>query len=662
MQNITVKRLIKLFIVFLIIIIVGITVFESIENNNIESVESKAPQNFPSTSLKEVFLNLEQKKSYDEEIISNVCRFIDNRYDASDFKTISLLRFIYSPHYALTEKNKKEIELTLLNFKYWMSDGSNDSMCYWSENHQILFSVSEYLAGQMFSDKIFTQTGFTGKQHKQRAKKRILIWLEQRWNYGFSEWYSNQYYVEDIAALANLIDFCDDEEIVEKSKIIMDLIIYDIASQSFYGNFTSTTTRAYEKNRKSGEGNALRAVIDSIWDYNLNFDNRLGLEMNFLAMKNYTIPKVLYLIGKDRNTVEIKSSSGIKLSEINDLGFNKVDDASIMMQWGMEAFTNSEVVSNTLDIIETYDMYSNEFLNDFTKLNYTLLKKSGLIAPIIFFINPQTNGIAMQQGDNYTFKTKDYMVATAMNYYPGNFGDQHHIQSITLSDDVCIYNTHPAVKEEEKGLNGNSPTYWVGYGYLPDAVQYKNVAMSIYKLPKRSGILKAPILDYTYTWFPTEKFDAWQIDNNMAFAKKNSSYLAIISNNDLNLYEKNRLIQEGKDTFWIYELSSCEDFESFDSFKEYIKSNKVIYNDGNLEYINGSLDLNLIYDKAFFINDEIQRFDYDRFDSPYVKAKRGDSEIVFNYKDEKLVLNFEKQKREFQSENVKIKYTPSNVN
>ncbi|MDC7244180.1 MAG: hypothetical protein PQJ44_09895 [Sphaerochaetaceae bacterium] len=102
MQNITVKRLIKLFIVFLIIIIVGITVFESIENNNIESVESKAPQNFPSTSLKEVFLNLEQKKSYDEEIISNVCRFIDNRYDASDFKTISLLRFIYSPHYALT--------------------------------------------------------------------------------------------------------------------------------------------------------------------------------------------------------------------------------------------------------------------------------------------------------------------------------------------------------------------------------------------------------------------------------------------------------------------------------------------------------------------------------------------------------------------------------
>ncbi|MDC7244181.1 MAG: hypothetical protein PQJ44_09900 [Sphaerochaetaceae bacterium] len=54
-----------------------------------------------------------------------------------------------------------------------MSDGSNDSMCYWSENHQILFSVSEYLAGQMFSDKIFTQTGFTGKQHKQRAKKEF---------------------------------------------------------------------------------------------------------------------------------------------------------------------------------------------------------------------------------------------------------------------------------------------------------------------------------------------------------------------------------------------------------------------------------------------------------------------------------------------------------
>lgn len=662
MHKIKVKKLVKIVVICLIIIATVITLLDIKENNSIESVESSPPKTFPSTSLKNVFLNLEQGLDYDEAQITNACLYVDNRFDGSDFRTITLLRFIYSDSYALSEKNRKEIETTLLNFKYWMSDGGDDSMCYWSENHQILFATSEYLAGQMFSDKIFTQTRLTGEQHKKRAEKRILTWLEQRWIYGFSEWYSNQYYVEDIAAIANLIDFSENEEIVTKSKIIMDLIIYDIASQSFYGNFTSTTTRAYENNRKSGEGNALRAVIDSIWNLDLNWDDRLGLEMNFLAMKNYSVPKVLYLIGNDRSTVEIKSSSGIKLSEIEELGYNKVDDPSIMMQWGMEAFTNKEVVSNTLDILDEYNMYSNEFLNDFTQLNYTLLKKSGLIAPIIFHLNPQTNGIAMQQGDNYTYKTKDYMVATAMNYYPGSFGDQHHIQSATLSKDISIYNTHPAVEEGKNGLNGNSPTYWVGYGYLPDAVQYKNISMSLYRLPQKEGILQAPIIDYTYSWFETDKFDMWEIEGNMAFAKKNSAYIAILGKSEFDLYEKNRLIQEGKDSYWIYELSSVDDFDSFDSFKSSIKLSKVIYNDGTLEYLKDGLDLKLIYDKEFIINNEVQSFDYDRFDSPYVKAKRGKREINFEFNGESLYLNFENQKRSSTSDNVEIVYNPADTN
>ncbi len=662
MRKNNVKKFIIVVVVLLLSLAVIITLLDIKENNNLISVKSTPSETFPSTSLKSVFLNLEQGLDYNEDQITNACLYVDNRYDGSDFKTITLIRFLYSDNYALSEKNRKEIETSLLNFKYWMSDGGDDSMCYWSENHQILFAASEYLAGQMFNDKIFTQTGLTGEQHKLRAEKRILTWLDQRWTYGFSEWYSNQYYVEDIAAIANLIDFSENEEIVEKSKIVMDLIIYDIASQSFYGNFTSTTTRAYEKNRKSGEGNALRAVVDSIWNYGLNKDDRLGLEMNFLSMKNYSVPKVLYLIGKDHSNVEIKSSSGVKLSELKDLGFNNVDDSSIMMQWGMEAFTNGEVVSNTIDIIDKYNMYSNAFLKDFSQLNYTLLKKSGLIAPIISLINPQTNGIAMQQGDNYTYKTKDYMVATAMNYYPGSFGDQHHIQSATLSNDICVYNTHPAVEEGENGIHGNSPTYWVGYGYLPDAVQYKNIAMSIYQLPQKAGILQSPIIDYTYSWFPTEKFDQWEVDGNIAFGKKNSAYIAIVAKNNLELYENDRLIQKGKDTYWITELASIDEFKTFESFKNKIKSNKVDYNDGTLEYISHDLNLKLSYDKSFEINNEVQQFNYDRFTSPYVNAKRGDDEIVFEFNGESLILNFDEKKRITTSENIEIVYNPTTTN
>ena len=66
-----------------------------------------------------------------------------------------------------------------------MDEPGEDSMCYWSENHQILFAASEYLMGQMFPDEVFTNSGITGAQHMEKARVRILDWLEMRWKYGF---------------------------------------------------------------------------------------------------------------------------------------------------------------------------------------------------------------------------------------------------------------------------------------------------------------------------------------------------------------------------------------------------------------------------------------------------------------------------------------------
>ena len=94
-----------------------------------------------------------------------------------------------------------------------MDQPGQDSMCFWSENHQILFAASEYLAGQYYPDETFSNDGKKGTEHMAIARERIMIWLEQRWLYGFTEWYSSVYYVEDIAPLANLIEFADDDEI-----------------------------------------------------------------------------------------------------------------------------------------------------------------------------------------------------------------------------------------------------------------------------------------------------------------------------------------------------------------------------------------------------------------------------------------------------------------
>ena len=72
---------------------------------------------------------------------------IDIREDCADFTANALIRFYLENKHRLKDSNKQEIKNTLINFKYWMDqyDGRKDSMCHWSENHQILFAVTEYL-------------------------------------------------------------------------------------------------------------------------------------------------------------------------------------------------------------------------------------------------------------------------------------------------------------------------------------------------------------------------------------------------------------------------------------------------------------------------------------------------------------------------------------
>ena len=138
---------------------------------------------------------------------------IDIREDCADFTAAGLIRFYIENKHRLAEKNKEEIKTTLIGFKYWMDqyDGRSDGMCHWSENHQILFATTEYLAGAEWTDAIFAD-GKTGKEHIELAKTRIEAWMSQRFYYGFNEYYSNNYYPEDIAPMANFIQFARAED------------------------------------------------------------------------------------------------------------------------------------------------------------------------------------------------------------------------------------------------------------------------------------------------------------------------------------------------------------------------------------------------------------------------------------------------------------------
>lgn len=586
------------------------------------------------------------KTDIDWSGLDGTLKYIKGEYDCSDFRLVNTVRLLYEAGNKIPPEYKAKIEEVLFNFRWWWDEPGANSMCYWSENHQILFASAEYLVGQLYPDTVFPSSGLTGKQHMEKAKRRALDWLEMRWNYGFIEFNSGTYYKEDVGALINLIDFADDKELAVKSQIAMDLLMYDVAVQNIHTMFVTVSGRAYSGNRTGGPGSTLGGLTRYYWGD--GEERGSGMEYGMMTTNKYQLPSVLKEIASDSSNVIIKQSNGLNISELKQEGYYGTDNRSMMMQWGMECFSNPEIVRNSLAHIRKNIHFSNEFIHPFKILDLTLVKWLHLEPFIVKIINPQSNGVAIQKGNTYTYKTNDYSMYTAQNYHPGTYGDQQHVFGMNIKNHFSIFHTHPALKKHKKN---QSPNYDVGYGHFPHAMQDKNVSLAIYNIPEKKGLMEMDLLDFTRAYFPQDKFDTTIVAGNYAFGKAGTTYCAFITTNDLHFEndENDDLIQPGKQTFWITEAGSHSEDGSFENFVRRIKNNKVRYNAETLElsYLSKSKKYNLKYNGDFKVDEKVIDTNYKRYDSPYVKAKKKDKTISIEHNGKSLFLDFENLKREY---------------
>jgi len=655
-------------LVIALVVIIGIWIGLDLINNS-KIVRTNAKDDYARTlenPINDILIAFEEGEEADLSKIGDTLAYIDQRYDCSDFRLPSLIRILESHEDKLPEDIKEDIKETLTGFKYWMDQPGDDSMCYWSENHQILFSSSEYIIGHYYGDEMFSNMSITGKEHSEQGKKRVLAWLEQKFLYGYTEWYSSTYYVEDIAPLAILIDFAPDEEIRNKAKMVLDLMIYDLATQNYKGTFTANSGRMYESAKMSGTHGSMKESISVIWpEYNkyINVTDFGGMEANFKYIMNYEVPEVLLNIGYDQEETNIyKASTGVDLNEYKDEGLLGQEDHQIMMQLASEAFTNPEVIGNTIKYVDRTSMFSNEFLYDFNLINLGFLKTFNLTPTVSRILEPMFDGTAIQRANTYMYRTPDYAMSTAQAYHPGTYGDQHSLFSLNINNDFNIFNQQPAASLSEDGALGNSPNYWVGNGFHPHTVQDENVNLSIYILPEKvnpigdAAGMARKIENYTHSYFPKQYMDEVVVEDNYAFGKIKDIYVALIGKNTLAYkpfanteYDQNKklvddydLIQEGRETYWITEVGTSEVYESFEEFMRTIKSNKVIYEDGTLLYNNLVLEFN----GDFIVDGKVMDLEYDRFESKYSSTVRKADEIIFEYNGQSLILDFNNNTRE----------------
>ncbi len=588
-----------------------------------------------------------------EDELNRALDTIAARHDCADFAMHGILRVVYQfgDSVLLSDAFRARAQKVILEFKYWPDEPGVDSMCSWSENHFILFASAGYLAGQRFPDATFVNSGQTGREKMAVCRPRILRWLDLRYRTGFSEWLSNCYYEEDLAALMSLVDFCADEEIRQRATIVVDLVLADMALNSFHGAFGSTHGRTYERQKKWPDKESTDAIARLMFGMNAF---RVG-NMAAIALAlspHYRMPQVLEDIATDLDRPETinEQRMGIRIKEAGRWGLDthRLEDGMTFLT--LEAYSHPRTVNLFARMLDAYDWWDNSFFAPFKK-HETLIKtahRCGLLPLMVWLFRHDVQRNTREEVNIYTYRTPDYMLSAAQDYRKGFGGDQQHIWQATLGPETTVFTTHPS------SYSGKSPSYWVGSGTLPRVAQIKNVAIAVYRISKRPTLYVPNGFMFTHAWFPKDRFDEVVERDGWVMGRRGDGFVALWSREPCHWQDKEgedrdrELIAPGRENVWICEMGRRAVDGDFASFVDKVAKARIDCKGLRVTYESpsqGTLEFGWI--GALRQNGSpVTISDYPRYGNPYAQALFPSDVLRFDCNGDSLALDWNALTRE----------------
>jgi hypothetical protein len=500
---------------------------------------------------------------------------LDRLEDTRDFDGLYLLNALlgYEGDPYLTPALWERVRVALLSFKMWFIDPTPpqpdpgdpdrfwDDSFYWTENHQILYHVIEYLAGQRFPDECFWISGFersddctgpgemTGAAHMARARGYIERWMNERWESGFAEWLSNVYYQKDATPLLTLIEFAEDPELRTRAAILLDVLLLDMATHTFDNVFAATRGRSYMKDKRRGPG-------DDTWGLSLLLfgqQGALGYESVgdpgatlFARARRYRLPKPIFEAANDRQPAIVRTHQSYFFDESSPIvpepphppGHDYADtEANFTFWWGLGGQTLWPVVPLTVLNGDRYGLWETALLRDFKPLRDTLGDPPNFDfgMALALTLAQIVNFAWLREVDTYTLRTPDYVLSTAQDWRRGANSGQGHAWQATFGTEALVFTQHPGkpVQPPSEWLNADEgePGYWTGSASFPRSAQHANVGIHLYsaKYTKNGvmGFFKYQPL--THAYFPQDHFDEVEQVGHWTFGRKGDGYVALWS-------------------------------------------------------------------------------------------------------------------------------------
>ncbi|MEM1026892.1 MAG: hypothetical protein AAGJ38_02310 [Planctomycetota bacterium] len=169
-----------------------------------------------------------------------------------------------------------------------------------TENHNLLHLGLRYLVGQWWPNETLID-GRPALEHRDEARAEILTWCRTWALEGSAEFGSGIYYNVSLLALFNLVDFADEEQVLDTARAVIDLYLLDEALGSFAGAMVSAAHRDYAVYRTSAFENPSRSLQRVVFGierdrmFNRHF---IGGAIQ-AACSDYRPPEAIVRIAKD---------------------------------------------------------------------------------------------------------------------------------------------------------------------------------------------------------------------------------------------------------------------------------------------------------------------------------------------------------------------------
>lgn len=585
-------------------------------------------------------------------VFNSAFKLISERQTNADYALHALLRLQYQfeHHQRVHPDVLDQARSALLSFKYWPDEPGSSDLCFWTEHHYLLFTSAGYLAGRLFPEEIFTNSGLTGAELAAVHKERLLTWLSLRFFTGFSEWLSNLTFDPVLAGLINLVDFSRDPEIKERAAIIADLLLFEVAANSFHGVFGSTHGISDEPAAKWAFHESTSDTLKLLFGKGC-YSGADNMSAPAIALSHaYRLPTVIEAVAQDdRPEMLHRQRSGICVDQADWWDIQPVDFEKGLHLLTLEAYFHPRTANLFLRMMDAFDLWENENFQMFAEKRsfFKTFKRIGLLRLLTKRYQRDLGRMTREEVNVYTYRTPDMMLSSAVDYRKGYGGSQQHIWQATLGPDAVCFTTHPA------RTLGAPPNYWTGSGILPRVAQIKNVLIAIYRLDKFPALLVEDHLRLTHAWLPRDRYEEVVEQDGWIFARYGDGYLALLSEHPYEWRELpgedsgREVLVNSSRNIWLCELGRREIDGDFEDFVQRIIAAEVQFSGSNVTYHSPSQGkIEFGWDRPLRKDGRVIRLDdYPRYANPYAQSDLPSEEIHIELNEHSLDLEWTEPRR-----------------